>query len=422
MRMRYLAERALCSDGWHDNVLIEFDARGLVSAVDPAVRGAAEPLLGALLPGMPNAHSHAFQRAIGAKVQRRPAGASSFWSWRNEMYALAGTLQPDEYEAAAFATFSQMRRAGYTAVAEFHYIHATPEGRPYGNLSEMSDRLISAARRAGLAIALLPALYLHAGFGELPLRDEQRRFSLGLDGYLELWRTLHTAYGGEPDVRIGFAAHSLRAVTAAELRRALETIHAIDPAAPVHIHIAEQMREVEECIAAHGLAPIAHLFDNVEIDERWCLVHATHPSEDELAAIAGAGAVVALCPTTEADLGDGIFPAKTFLEMGGRIAIGSDSNVRIDLAEELRLLEYGQRLTLQQRTVLCSDAIPSVGEYLYRHALAGGLRALGFAAESKQGGWFAGALALPLAHGSGAQACDAFVFAAESGSLPAILP
>jgi formimidoylglutamate deiminase len=412
--MRLYADRALLSDGVCDAVCVEVGDDGIIRDVRrDAARGDGVRVRGTLVQGMPNVHSHVFQRAIAARTQRVETGENSFWSWRTAMYRVARDIEPDELERLAEQTFKEMLAGGYTSVAEFHYLHAAPDGTAYANPAELSDRVIAAAQRAGITMTLLPVLYLHSDFGGAPLLAEQRRFSLGLDGYLELWRQLYREYAGVPRVRIGFAPHSLRAVTGEELRYALDAVRSLDATAPVHIHIAEQVREVEACRAVLKTTPVRALSEAVGIDERWCLVHATHADASELDLIAEAGAVVGLCPTTEADLGDGMFPASAFAARGGRFAIGSDSNVRIDAAEELRLLEYTQRLALQRRNVMTVDGIASVGEALYRSALAGGAQALG-----QDGGSIApGArAALAVLDDAGPEAFDEYVFSGRARS------
>jgi formimidoylglutamate deiminase len=408
--VEFFARHLMTAGGWERDVTIATGPGGVVSTLragTAAAPGAA--VLETIVPALPNAHSHAFQRAIAARTQHAQPGANTFWSWRSAMYARAHAIDPDEYERAATETFAEMAAAGYASVAEFHYLHAAPGGTPYDAPGEMSERLVAAAQHAGIGLTLLPVLYLHGDFGGAPLEPGQARFSLGLDGYLDLWRNLHARLRGLESVRLGIAFHSLRAVTVAELRATLDALLPIAPDAPLHIHIAEQQREVEACLATCGARPVELLCANVALSERWCLVHATHASDAELEQVAAARAVVALCPTTEADLGDGIFPARRFLDLGGRIALGSDSNVRIDPAEECRLLEYGQRLTAQARNVLSDPATPSTAETIYRAALSGGGAALG-AGSFVEAGRQLRAIALP---GEREAALDAYVFASR---------
>jgi formimidoylglutamate deiminase len=416
--MRFWAERALLPEGVRDDVAVEVDRDGVILRVEAgALDDGGVRVRGLLVPGMGNVHSHVFQRLIGGWTQRLVDGENSFWSWREQMYAAANSLDPDAFEAVAEAGFGEMLDAGFTSVAEFHYVHAGPGGVPYADPAELSERVIAAALRVGLSILLLPVLYLHSDFGGAALLEEQRRFSLGLEGYLELWRSLYSRYRDVAGVRIGFAPHSLRAVTIEELRYALGAVRSIDASVPVHIHIAEQRREVDACLAALGATPLAFLIDAVGIDERWCLVHATHVSDVEMDAVVEAGAVVGLCPTTEADLGDGVFPAARFVAKGGRFAIGSDSNVRVSVSEELRMLEYSQRLTLERRNVLATPAMPSTGEALYRGALAGGSAALGLGGGAIVEG-ARGPLVVLVGDGEAADVFDEFVFSGRARLYP----
>jgi formiminoglutamate deiminase len=318
------------------------------------------------VPGLPNLHSHAFQRAMAGLTERRGAEADSFWTWREQMYRFVERLTPDNLEAIAAFAYMEMLEAGFTWVAEFHYLHHQPDGRPYDNIAEMSDRIVSAAAEVGIGLTLLPVLYRQGGFGGKPPAPAQRRFLNDRDSYARIMETR------VPGGRIGIAPHSLRAVTLGDLKWAAATWRG----QPAHIHVSEQTREVEDCLAAHRRRPIDLLMDTVEIDEHWCLVHATHADAGERARIAKSNAVVGLCPITEANLGDGLFDVPDFLAQGGRFGVGSDSNVRISAADELRTLEYGQRLVRRQRNVLGKPS-QSTGRHLFEAALAGGTQAVG---------------------------------------------
>ncbi len=322
------------------------------------------------VPGLPNLHSHAFQRAMAGLTERRGSASDSFWTWREQMYRFVERLTPDDLEAIAAYAYMEMLEAGFTWVAEFHYLHHQPDGRPYDNVAEMSERIVAAAEEIGIGLTLLPVLYRQSGFGGKPPSDAQRRFLNDRDSYARLMETK------VPGGRIGIAPHSLRAVTLDDLKWAAATWRG----QPAHIHVSEQTREVEDCLAAHGRRPIDLLMDTVEVDRHWCLVHATHADAGERARIATAQAVVGLCPITEANLGDGLFDVPDFLSQGGRFGVGSDSNVRISVADELRTLEYGQRLVHRQRNVL-GDANRSTGRRLFDAALAGGRQAVGAAAN-----------------------------------------
>ena len=377
-RRALFAAHALLPDGWAANVLLAWDAAGRLVQVQPD--GAAPPGVtrvgGVLLPGMPNLHSHAFQRAFAglAEFRSSAAAADSFWTWRDLMYRVALAVSPDQLEAIATQLYIEMLQAGYTSVCEFHYLHHDPHGQAYADPAEMALRLVAAARRVGIAITLLPVLYQHSGFGAEAPRPEQRRFVNSVDGVLDCAARL-----GRLGVQVGVAPHSLRAVAPAALAELISGIGAPGSAAPIHIHVAEQAREVADCLAWSGLRPVQWLLENVALDGRWCLVHATHIDAAEARGIARSGATVGLCPSTEANLGDGLFDAPCFTASGGAWGIGSDSQVGVGAAEELRLLEYGQRLRQQRRNVLASAAVPQVAEQLWRAAVRGGGKASGMA-------------------------------------------
>jgi len=385
------AERALLPEGWARNVALEIDETETIVAVEPGAAASpdASVVRGALLPGMPNIHSHAFQYAMAGRAEGRANDATGgsgagggnfgdevddFWTWRHAMYALAARLDPDSLYQIAREAYREMVRAGYASVVEFHYLHRDPAGSWYADRAAMAKSLIEAARAENLAIALLPALYSQASPGGARLSMRQRRFETSVDDILEISRELRSAYAGDRGVTVGVCAHSLRAVAPADL---LALIDGSPAGVPIHLHIAEQEREVEEIEAAFGARPISWLLDNFTVDSRWCLVHATQATPDELLAIARSGAVVGLCPTTEANLGDGIFPFAEFAAAGGTFGIGSDSNITISPADELRFIEYGQRLRLRRRLVAASQG-RSCGETLYAGAAARGGAVSGF--------------------------------------------
>ena len=372
------AERALLPDGWARDVRLEIAPDGAFAKVTPdADPGAAPRAAGVVLPGMANLHSHAFQRAMAGLAERAGPGDDSFWTWREVMYGFVRRLDPEQVEAIAAQLYVEMLKAGYTAVGEFHYLHRDPQGRPYADPAEMSRRVIAAARASGIGITLLPVLYGFSDFGGRPAREGQRRFLNDPERFLRLVEIVIGDYRGDPQVRVGIAPHSLRAVSPETLSAALEGLDALDPRAPVHIHVAEQHGEVRDCVDWSGLRPVEWLLQNAPVGPRWCLVHATHVTEAEARRLAASGAVVGLCPTTEANLGDGVFPAPAYLAAGGAFGIGSDSHVSVSPIEELRWLEYGQRLALKQRNLLTGEAEPrSVGAFLFKRALAGGAQAL----------------------------------------------
>jgi len=365
--------RALLPQGWAGNVRI-IVTDGAVSAVETeAARAPGEADLGVALPGLSNVHSHAFQRAMaGLTEERGPNEGDDFWSWRALMYRFLDRGGPEEIEAITALAFAEMLEGGFTRVGEFHYLHNDPEGRTYADRGELAGRIASAAEGTGIGLTLLPVFYAHAGFGGTPPAHGQRRFINDIDGFARLMDESRRIASALPDAVVGVAPHSLRAVTP-------EEIAAVVPMAqggPVHIHAAEQTKEVDDCLAWSGARPVQWLLDNVGLDRRWCLIHATHLTADETTRMARSGAVAGLCPVTEANLGDGVFPAVDFFAQGGAFGVGTDSNVLIDAAGELRALEYSQRLTRRGRAVL-ADKDASTGGTLYRRALAGGAQATG---------------------------------------------
>jgi len=365
-------ETALVGNDWADRVRLEI-IDGLISViatgVDP-VPGDERHAIG--LPGLPNLHSHAFQRGMAGLAEQRGTTGDDFWSWRELMYRFLDRLGPEDVEVIAALAYAEMLEAGFTRVGEFHYLHHDADGRPYPDRAEMAGRIAAAAERSGIALTLLPVFYAHGGFGGVAPGAAQRRFLNDVDGYAALVEQCRAICAPLPDAVIGIAPHSLRAVTPEELRAILP----LAGPGPIHIHIAEQRKEVADCLAWSGRRPVEWLLDEMPVDARWCLVHATHVTDMECAALARSGAVAGLCPITEANLGDGIFPAAAYLSEGGAFGTGSDSNVSISATEELRVLEYGQRLSRHERCVLAGQRA-SVGATLCNGALAGGSRALG---------------------------------------------
>jgi formimidoylglutamate deiminase len=372
------ADYALLQDGWARNVRLVWDAAGILTEVRPgATPGKLERAAGAVLPGIPNLHSHAFQRAMVGLTEHRTPGRDDFWSWRETMYRFALQIEPDALEAIATQLYIEMLKCGYTSVCEFHYLHRDRDGRPYANRIEMSERLIAAAEKAGIGLTLLPVLYEHSGFGMQPLRPEQRRFVGTPEALLEVASTLRRTHPEHKRLRHGIAPHSLRAVSPDSLRRLMEGLNALDASAPIHIHVAEQRSEVADSLVRLGARPVAWLLDTFEVGARWCLVHATHMNAEESKRAAASSACVGLCPSTEANLGDGVFDAATYLAAGGRWGIGSDSHVGVSAREELRWLEYAQRLVHAKRNVLAHAEVPRVAERLFLGAVAGGAQASG---------------------------------------------
>lgn len=420
------ARHALLPDGWARDVLLEWGAHGAFTAITPGAAPAPSvpEAAGPVLPGMPNLHSHAFQRGFAGLTEYRsvspdadPAGGDSFWSWRTLMYRFALRLSPDALEAIATQLYIEMLRAGYTSVCEFHYVHHDPDGKPYADRAEMSLRLLRAAQAAGIGMTLLPVLYQTAGFAGKPAQPDQRRFLNDTDAMQALLEKLAphcTAYGA----RLGLAPHSLRAVPPHSLTQAVAALHAMDATAPVHIHIAEQQKEVDDCLATHGVRPVQWLLDHAPVDARWCLVHATHMDWDERRRLAHSGAVAGICATTEANLGDGVFEAAPYLAQHGWWGVGSDSHASVSVAEELRTFEYGQRLGLQRRNVLASDRHPQVADRLWLEAVAGGARAAARPVAGLAAGQRADFLVLDGQHPTlagldGAHALATYVFASH---------
>jgi formiminoglutamate deiminase len=369
----HFAKSALLPSGWASNVQITVE-QGKIARIETAVppEQATGERHDVLVPTMPNLHSHAFQRAMPGLTEMRGSGDDSFWSWRTLMYRFALSMTPDQMEAIAAQLYMEMLEAGFGRVGEFHYLHHDRDGHAYANIAEMAERIASASNDTGIALTLLPVFYAHSGFGGLPPSRDQRRFINSIDSFASVVECSAQALALLPDGRIGIAPHSLRAAAVDEIKEILPLV----PNGPVHIHVAEQVKEVGDCIAFTGTRPILHLLSNFEVNSDWCLIHATHMTEAETVAMATSGAVAGLCPVTEANLGDGIFPATPFLEQGGAFGIGSDSNVLIGVGEELRQLEYSQRLERRARNVIARPN-GSTGLSLYAGAHAGGNQALG---------------------------------------------
>jgi formimidoylglutamate deiminase len=376
-RLRVCAPCALLPEGWADDVVIEIEAGHIVSVASGAPDAGAERLAGPVLPGIANLHSHAFQRAMAGLAETSGPEGDSFWSWRELMYRFLERLTPDHVEAIAAWLYVEMLEAGYTSVAEFHYLHHDVTGRPYADPAEMSLRIAAAAEAAGIGLTLLPVLYTYGSFSRTPPTPGQRRFLHDTDAYVRLCQSLAGTLAGRPLQRLGIAPHSLRAVDRAQLRTLVALATEFGPNTPIHMHIAEQAKEVNDSVAATGRTPLRWLADEIGINERWCLIHATHMTGDEVATLAHSGAVAGLCPSTEGDLGDGFFEGVRFFQAGGQFGIGGDSHALVDPFMELRLFEYGQRLVHQRRNLLASVPGESLGARLVRGALAGGAQALG---------------------------------------------
>jgi formimidoylglutamate deiminase len=411
-------ETALLPAGWAQSVRVEI-AEGYISRVETGLPPQPnDERHGVALPGLANVHSHGFQRGMAGLAEYRGASDDDFWSWREVMYRFLDHLNPDDVEAINAMAYVEMLESGFTHVGEFHYLHNDIEGARYANPAEMAERVISAADTTGIGLTLLPVFYAHSDFGGAPPKHGQRRFLSDIDGFARL---LEASKGFLPDDAIlGVAPHSLRAVTADELEALLQ----LHPNGPIHIHAAEQVKEVEASITFSGARPVEWLLDNAGLDARWCLVHATHVTDRETDRLASSGAVAGLCPITEANLGDGIFPAQRYLSADGRIGMGTDSNILIGAADELRALEYSQRLLNRSRNVLANLEKPSVGARLYNAASLGGAQALGI----KSGiaiGKRADIITLNLKHPSlcgrsGDKLLDSWIFAAKSDCIDAV--
>ncbi|WP_058197041.1 formimidoylglutamate deiminase [Xanthomonas translucens] len=410
---------ALLPDGWARDVRIEVRG-GRIAALQSGVAAMpGDQALAIAVPGLGNLHSHAFQRGMAGLTEVGGRSGDSFWSWRELMYRFLQRLDPDSMQAIAEQAYVEMLEAGFTRVGEFHYLHHAADGRPYADRAEMAQRLAAAAHTSGIGLTLLPVFYAHADFGGASPNPAQQRLIHDLDGYAALLDGSRRALRGLDDAVLGIAPHSLRAVTPDELAGLLPLCDG-----PVHIHIAEQTREVEACLAWSGQRPVQWLLAHAPVDARWCLVHATHVDAAEVQAIAASGAVVGLCPITEANLGDGLFPMRAFVAAGGRFGVGSDSNVLIDAAEELRLLEYGQRLQLRGRNVLAGDAAQSSGGFLFRSAAHGAAQALGVV-QGLQVGAPADLVELDPAHPAlcarnGDAWLDSWIFAARRGAVRSV--
>ena len=363
---------ALTPDGWVRDLRVTVQAGVIGSAAPDSAPRSGDERHAIGIPGMANLHSHAFQRGMAGLAEVRGTHADTFWTWREVMYRFALAMDPDQAGAIAAQAYVEMLEAGFTRVGEFHYLHHDRDGQPYGDIAEMARRIAAAAAETGIGLTLLPVFYAHSDFGAAPPAPGQRRFLCDLDRFARLLEGCRAATAALPGAVSGVAPHSLRAVAPDELSEVVR----LAGSGPIHIHAAEQVKEVEDCLAWSGARPVEWLLDHAEVDRRWCLIHATHMTPDETTRLAEAGAVAGLCPVTEANLGDGIFNGPLFATRGGRYGIGTDSNVRIGVAAELRQLEYAQRLRDRARNVMAGGA-GSTGRTLFGSALIGGAAALG---------------------------------------------
>ena len=427
-----LLDRSLFDDDpsegfrWADQVEIDIDDDGNIDAIRPDIKQEdfhqdSIHVGGALLPGMANLHSHAHQRAMAGLAERAGDSDDSFWTWRNTMYQFLESIEPHHLHAIARQLYVEMLKAGYTRVAEFQYLHHDHKGRPYANIAEMSLQTLDAARSVGLGMTNLPVHYQFGGFAGQPIAAQQRRFANDPKRILDIVDELERASGADPNVVTGIAAHSLRAVTRETFTEVLSTLDS-DRMRPVHIHIAEQVKEVEDCVAWSGQRPVAYLLDHFDVNHRWDLIHATHMDQGETQSLANSGAVAGLCPTTEGNLGDGFFNGTDYLNAGGALGIGSDSHISVSPTEELRWLEYGQRLVHRSRNQLSGGFNRSTGRNLFDLTVSGGAKACGHTSGAIAPGRRADFIVLDgdhplLCERSGDELIDSWIF---SGNTPCV--
>ena len=412
---------ALLPSGWADDVQVVVTDQTITKVTAGVAPGPQDERHKLAIPGITSLHSHAFQRGMAGLAETRGNSADTFWTWRETMYRFALEMTPDDTEAVATLLYAEMLEQGFTRVGEFHYLHHDHDGASYANPAEMATRIARAAETTGIGLTMLPSFYAHGSFGGVAPHAGQRRFICTVDQFAKLIDATRMAIRHLPGANIGIAPHSLRAVTPDELAAILP----LAEGGPVHIHAAEQVKEVEECMAWSGRRPVEWLLDNAPVDGRWCLIHATHMTATETEMLARRGAVAGLCPVTEASLGDGIFPAREFLAAGGRFGIGTDSNVLVGVADEMRQLEYGQRLKHRERNVLSGGPGISTGRTLFGAALAGGAQALMQPVVGLQPGARADIVTLDTTHPSlagrrGDAVLDGWIFAAGSDAVACV--
>lgn len=422
-----IAPWARINQQWHKEVLLAWDEQGQLTTVESDYQATKNDdisrLAGPVISGMPNLHSHAFQSAMAGLTEYRGQAQDSFWSWRDLMYQFAAKLKPQHIEAIATWLYIQMLKAGYTSVCEFHYIHHQESGQLYAPISLLAQSVMQAAEQSGIGITLLPVLYQYSNFGAQPPRADQSRFLNSPEQLLQILLEVQQHYPISARRNYGVAPHSLRAVSPVSLQHMIRLMDEHFPNSPIHIHIAEQMAEVEACLAEHQQRPVEWLLSEMDVNERWCLVHATHLTETEMQNMAKSKAIAGLCLTTEANLGDGIFPARAYMAANGRIGIGSDSHISVDWRAELRLLEYSQRLLHRQRNVLCDTNQPKVADYLFDVSVTGGAQASARPVDGLVVGQQADFLVLDLedpilAEHASSSWLSALVFNERAGSRP----
>jgi formimidoylglutamate deiminase len=418
---RLFFAHALLPSGWARDVVLTVENGTITAVADNTSSADAEIISGVALPGLPNLHSHAFQRGMAGLTEIRGATQDSFWTWRQLMYRFIDTLTPDDVEAIAAFAYADMLEAGFTSVAEFHYLHHDERGHAYADLAEMASRIAAASGETGIGLTLLPSFYNFSTFGGAAPVHGQRRFVNDPARFLALLEESRAALKGLDDAAIGIAPHSLRAITPETLREVLAAV----PNGPIHIHVAEQVKEVEDCIAWTGQRPVQWLLDHMPLDPRWVLIHATHMTAEETAGVVASGAAIGLCPLTEASLGDGIFEGARFIDSGGVFGVGTDSNIEITASGELKQLEYSQRLKHRIRNAVARRAGESTGRALYEHALAGGGQASGRAIGALAVGKRADIVVLDDAHPdlcavSGDRWLDAMTFVAGKSAIASV--
>jgi formimidoylglutamate deiminase len=412
------APSARLPEAWASNVRFDIGDDGIIQRVTAKASAAgAEKLSGPVIPGVPNLHSHAFQRAMAGLAEYRGENDDDFWSWREAMYRFLAFLSPEDVEAIATQLYVEMAKAGYTRVCEFHYLHNDPKGAPYRERGAMALAHMRAAKTAGIAITLMPTLYNSGGCGGEPLKEGQKRFAISSGELIDMVQMLEEKTARETNADVAIGLHSLRAAQPSEMKKVLAAL----PKRTLHIHVSEQSREVEECLAWCGRTPVAELHHEFGLDEKWNLVHATHITQEEVEIIANARATVTLCPSTEGNLGDGFFPADAYFQRGGIFGIGSDSQICIDPREELRLFEYGRRLMVGKRSRSADKRMPNVGAWLWLQAAEGGLNPSAAPVGKLQQGFRADFIVADIETPSmfrraGDTLLDAFVFAAHGTS------
>lgn len=406
----YFFKQALLPDGWQSNISVQVDSNGRFSSIDTNSEfKEGDKIIDCVIPSIPNCHSHVFQRAMAGLTEYKTSDNDSFWSWRDLMYQYANQIDAKQLYHIACYAYSEMLQAGFTSVCEFHYIHRDLNDK--SNTENMSMAIIKAAHDVGIALTLLPVLYSQAHINGSPLNDLQQRFKLSTDEYIELYRSLEKQL--YPNQNMGICFHSLRAVSIEQMKTVLKLL---SKGQPIHIHICEQTAEVEQIIEHSGMRPVELLFHHFDVNENWCLVHATHLNDKEIQLVAESNAIAGICPITEANLGDGVFPLPQFLKQQGTIAIGSDSHILINPFQELQILEYSQRLHLQQRVVASTKSTQHVGTLLWNQSVAGGFHACGLPVNGIAIGQGANWLSIDISHPMfiglrGEQILDTLIFA-----------